>query len=262
MDALLAVAPGGGVPSSSSQKTIPTPPNRKFHRDSLRAPVEASLEGQPLHDAQLEILKNIELFRENETLVQRVDRAVPHFMSKDDESFVPLDGYLQYALWCLSKDDAATMKSIVRARFLTLDDTKFLVKGAVYYGASVCRDYLIEQQLFGAPFRLSENPVPQPPPAQMLADIFQDRFVVIMVGLPARGKTYLSRRLARYLDFFHGVKAKIINVGDYRRECCGSDLPSKFFDHSDADSVAKRHVACVRAMEDMIAWMTQDEHAR
>lgn len=52
-----------------------------------------------------------------------------------------------------------------------------------------------------------------------------------MVGLPARGKTHVSRRLARYLNFFHSISVKVFNVGDYRRKLVKDEMPASFFDH-------------------------------
>ena len=37
-----------------------------------------------------------------------------------------------------------------------------------------------------------------------------------MVGLPARGKTYISRKICRYLSWL-GYKCKVFNIGNYRR---------------------------------------------
>lgn len=41
--------------------------------------------------------------------------------------------------------------------------------------------------------------------------------VICMVGLPARGKTYIAKKLARYLTWV-GMKTKVFNVGEYRRQ--------------------------------------------
>uniref|UniRef100_A0A8C6TZC2 6-phosphofructo-2-kinase/fructose-2,6-biphosphatase 4b n=1 Tax=Neogobius melanostomus TaxID=47308 RepID=A0A8C6TZC2_9GOBI len=42
--------------------------------------------------------------------------------------------------------------------------------------------------------------------------------LIVTVGLPARGKTYISKKLTRYLNWI-GVPTKVFNVGQYRREC-------------------------------------------
>lgn len=44
-----------------------------------------------------------------------------------------------------------------------------------------------------------------------------ERLVVVMVGLPARGKSYLSKKLVRYLNWLQ-IPSKIFNVGSTRRE--------------------------------------------
>lgn len=44
----------------------------------------------------------------------------------------------------------------------------------------------------------------------------QDKLVVVMIGLPARGKSYLSNKLVRYLNWLQ-INAKIFNVGATRR---------------------------------------------
>ena len=41
--------------------------------------------------------------------------------------------------------------------------------------------------------------------------------VICMVGLPARGKTYIAKKLARYLNWI-GITTKVFNVGEYRRQ--------------------------------------------
>lgn len=50
-----------------------------------------------------------------------------------------------------------------------------------------------------------------------------------MVGLPARGKTYISRKLNRYLTWL-GYKSRVFNIGNYRREICGTECDKNFFD--------------------------------
>lgn len=41
------------------------------------------------------------------------------------------------------------------------------------------------------------------------------KLACIMVGLPARGKTYIGRKIVRYFDWL-GYPTKIFNVGNYR----------------------------------------------
>ncbi|KAI0052086.1 bifunctional 6-phosphofructo-2-kinase/fructose-2,6-bisphosphate 2-phosphatase [Auriscalpium vulgare] len=56
------------------------------------------------------------------------------------------------------------------------------------------------------------------------------KILVVTVGLPARGKTHISRALERYLRW-SGVKTQVISLGDYRRKVLGSaqKLPPDYF---------------------------------
>ncbi|KAJ2795910.1 6-phosphofructo-2-kinase, partial [Coemansia helicoidea] len=50
------------------------------------------------------------------------------------------------------------------------------------------------------------------------------KLVVVMVGLPARGKSYIVKKLKRYLSWL-GFQTKIFNVGDRRRLAGPIDEP-------------------------------------
>ncbi|KAL4249477.1 Bifunctional 6-phosphofructo-2-kinase/fructose-2,6-bisphosphate 2-phosphatase [Abortiporus biennis] len=56
------------------------------------------------------------------------------------------------------------------------------------------------------------------------------KILVVTVGLPARGKTHISRALERYLRWT-GVKTQVISLGDYRRKMIGGaqKLPPDYF---------------------------------
>ena len=56
----------------------------------------------------------------------------------------------------------------------------------------------------------------------------RSKVVLAMVGLPARGKTYTARKIARYLSWL-GHKTRVFNVGSYRREHFGASQPHDFF---------------------------------
>lgn len=44
---------------------------------------------------------------------------------------------------------------------------------------------------------------------------------IVTVGLPARGKTYLARKITRYLNWL-GYPSRIFNVGNVRRQEVGA----------------------------------------
>ncbi|KAF8843930.1 bifunctional 6-phosphofructo-2-kinase/fructose-2,6-bisphosphate 2-phosphatase [Paxillus ammoniavirescens] len=56
------------------------------------------------------------------------------------------------------------------------------------------------------------------------------KILILMVGLPARGKTHISRALERYLRWM-GVKTQVVSLGDYRRKTLGGaqKLPPDYF---------------------------------
>ena len=57
----------------------------------------------------------------------------------------------------------------------------------------------------------------------------EQKIVLGMVGLPARGKTYMARKINRYLNWL-GYRSRVYNIGNYRREICGTDCNNNFFD--------------------------------
>ncbi|KAF8556024.1 bifunctional 6-phosphofructo-2-kinase/fructose-2,6-bisphosphate 2-phosphatase [Imleria badia] len=56
------------------------------------------------------------------------------------------------------------------------------------------------------------------------------KILILTVGLPARGKTHISRALERYLRWM-GVKTHVVSLGDYRRKTLGGaqSLPHDYF---------------------------------
>ncbi|KAL8686768.1 MAG: hypothetical protein Q9218_006879 [Villophora microphyllina] len=78
------------------------------------------------------------------------------------------------------------------------------------------------------------------------------RICVVMVGLPARGKSLIAQKVVRYLEWL-SISAKAFNVGSYRR----SDTPNptaEFFDTGNKEGERLRHAAAQAAVADMIKW--------
>ena len=101
-----------------------------------------------------------------------------------------------------------------------------------------------------------DNPTPQSwgPPTSYATK--SDKLVCVMVGLPARGKSYISRRLAQYVSFFYGAPTKVFNVGDYRRKVSGGSFHSaEYFDARNAEAAEARHRASADALHELSAWM-------
>ncbi len=80
------------------------------------------------------------------------------------------------------------------------------------------------------------------------------KIALVMVGLPARGKSYIARKLARYLRW-RGQDTRVFNVGMYRRELVGSQVSHSFFDPNNPEGAAERMRVASLALEDMLRWL-------
>jgi len=77
-------------------------------------------------------------------------------------------------------------------------------------------DVLPSQEHLVKPTELNPSPTTQPPPVAGLASRHQwGRHVVVLIGLPFRGKAHMARRLQRYLEFFHGLHVELFDVNNF-----------------------------------------------
>ncbi|KAH8664082.1 6-phosphofructo-2-kinase-domain-containing protein [Xylariales sp. PMI_506] len=86
------------------------------------------------------------------------------------------------------------------------------------------------------------------------------RIAIVMVGLPARGKTHICVSMARYLQWL-GVKTRIFHLGDYRRATVGEkgDVPEDyFFPNASPASVMLRQKILKKCREDIYAWLNHE----
>jgi len=83
------------------------------------------------------------------------------------------------------------------------------------------------------------------------------KLVIGMVGLPARGKTYISRKIARYLNWL-GFKCGVFNIGEYRRMICGTkECTADFFDPKNDEAVKARNECANTALVDLIKFLKE-----
>ncbi|GAA5874206.1 hypothetical protein JCM8547_007790 [Rhodosporidiobolus lusitaniae] len=94
-------------------------------------------------------------------------------------------------------------------------------------------------------------------------DYSEAKIVVAMVGLPARGKSYLSNKLQRYLLWLE-YQVKVFNVGQYRRQIYKKmaeesgkkpDQSANFFDTNNAEASKAREAMASECLEDLIRWL-------
>ncbi|XP_021071742.1 6-phosphofructo-2-kinase/fructose-2,6-bisphosphatase 3 isoform X1 [Mus pahari] len=81
--------------------------------------------------------------------------------------------------------------------------------------------------------------------------------VIVMVGLPARGKTYISKKLTRYLNWI-GVPTKVFNVGEYRREAVKQYSSYNFFRPDNEEAMRVRKQCALAALRDVKSYLTKE----
>jgi broad specificity phosphatase PhoE/predicted kinase len=77
-----------------------------------------------------------------------------------------------------------------------------------------------------------------------------------MVGLPARGKTFIARKIGRYLSWL-GYRTQVYNVGSYRRARLGSHQRHSFFDPRNETGKAARLDVALAALDDMVRFLAE-----
>ncbi|GJN08168.1 hypothetical protein PR202_ga26061 [Eleusine coracana subsp. coracana] len=93
------------------------------------------------------------------------------------------------------------------------------------------------------------------------------KLTIVLVGLPARGKTFTAAKLTRYLRWL-GHETKHFNVGKYRRLKHGTnqnyliasstfEQTADFFRGDNKEGVEARNEVAALAMEDMLSWMQE-----
>lgn len=83
-----------------------------------------------------------------------------------------------------------------------------------------------------------------------------DPVVLVMVGKPARGKSYTARKVARYLSWL-GYRAQVFNVGNYRRTTLGAGQDHSFFDPRNPAGLAARQAVAAAALDDLLRWIAE-----
>lgn len=81
--------------------------------------------------------------------------------------------------------------------------------------------------------------------------------VIVLIGLPARGKTYISKKLTRYLNWI-GVPTKVFNLGVYRREAVQSYKSYDFFRHDNEEAMKIRKQCAIVALQDVKSYFNEE----
>lgn len=81
------------------------------------------------------------------------------------------------------------------------------------------------------------------------------RIACVMVGLPARGKTYLAKKIQRYLRWL-GIDTEIFNVGCERQKLA-NHIDHTFFDFHNANGMSQREQAAETTLTAMLNWFDE-----
>ena len=82
----------------------------------------------------------------------------------------------------------------------------------------------------------------------------RSKLLLVMVGLPARGKSFLAHRLTNYLSWY-GLRTRVFNVGAYRRAVGGKE-DAEFFDAANKDASATREHLAWTVFSELLQWLT------
>ena len=107
------------------------------------------------------------------------------------------------------------------------------------------------------PTNMDDGPVGQSPNTWTALG-FEEPLVIAMVGLPARGKSYISKMLMRYLKWT-GFECELFNVGSYRREMGFASADSNFFSADNQDAHRVREELAMTVQEYMYKWLKSSD---
>lgn len=103
---------------------------------------------------------------------------------------------------------------------------------------------------------------PQTSSAPQYFRSWSPKLIIVLVGLPARGKSYVARKLCRYLNWLQ-YDTKIFNVGDKRRHlnnlyASHQRHTASFFDPNDCRASRIREVAAMATLEELLDFLLID----
>ncbi|CAE8590687.1 unnamed protein product [Polarella glacialis] len=87
--------------------------------------------------------------------------------------------------------------------------------------------------------------------------VVREPVVIAMVGLPARGKSYMSKAIIRYLTFL-GCPARLFNAGSKRRDRGLEGADASFFDSGNADAKRQREKIAMDTLDELLEWLRSE----
>jgi broad specificity phosphatase PhoE/adenylate kinase family enzyme len=85
----------------------------------------------------------------------------------------------------------------------------------------------------------------------------KNKIVIGIVGLPGRGKTYIAKKIARYINWI-GYKSEVFNTCEYRRDLyADKSFTADFFHPHNAEAVNIHKDCSDRAVSDLINYLNE-----
>jgi len=84
---------------------------------------------------------------------------------------------------------------------------------------------------------------------------WRKKLVLCLVGLPARGKSYIAYKVVGYLRW-RGLRAQLFNVGKHRRSHVQSSQDATFFDANNVEAQNQRDQLAYEVLESMLDWLS------
>ncbi|KAL2316162.1 6-phosphofructo-2-kinase [Schizosaccharomyces pombe] len=87
----------------------------------------------------------------------------------------------------------------------------------------------------------------------------REKLIIILVGIPATGKSYIGSKLSRYYNWLK-YNCRFFSVGDKRREEGAStySMSADFFDIKNEETFKFRENVALETLEDLLHWMIHE----
>jgi adenylylsulfate kinase-like enzyme len=82
----------------------------------------------------------------------------------------------------------------------------------------------------------------------------EEKLVIIVCGLPARGKSFIARKIAKFL-IWSGFETKVFSIGQFRRELIDKKFDIRFFNNDNQKALKLREDCIIRVVDDMFTYL-------
>jgi predicted kinase len=82
------------------------------------------------------------------------------------------------------------------------------------------------------------------------------KLLICVIGLPARGKTYIARKVARYLRWIN-YRTRVFCLARYRQDKYGHKQAAEFFDTANKEYTSSRMELLACALDDSVGYLNR-----